>query len=395
MQAERFCPPRVALPPERRWAFVRAFGPAEARLAGPLDGEEAARVTLALDLAARVGARVSLQRLADELGHRPALRLFQAHARAAERSRGLLALARELAGLAHADGVALIFLKGAALLLCGLATPERRPLGDVDLLVPADQAEAFAAKLRARGFRSADVPERPHQLAPLVDAGGRVVEIHRHAPGVRVGGATATFDALHAAGCCRRVADLPGQAHVPLPELLAAHAVAHGLVQSGRAPHAYSLTRLLGDVHDLGLERDDDLARRAYAWSDGSVGPGEWEALRSLVRALVCGDASLFEAAAGKHAPAHATLLRHVVAGALDDDYRRALRAEGALAGRGLRARLRAARAALQLSDAQVDALYGRPRGRWGYAWRRLLRPFDLGLRLMRARAAARRLRAS
>jgi hypothetical protein len=36
------------------------------------------------------------------------------------------------------------------------------------------------------------------------------------------------------------------------------------------------------------------------------------------------------------------------------------------------------------LSEAQIDAIYGRPRGRLGYLGRRLARPFDLLLRLGR-----------
>lgn len=392
----RWQPPVPALPPERRWAFVRAFGPPEARLAGAFDGAAAARTALALDLGARIGARVSLQRLSDELGRAPALLVFQAHARAAERARALLDLARELAALAAAERVPLVFLKGVALLLGGASAPERRPVGDVDVLVPSSQAQALARALRARGFRDADAPDRPHQLRPLIDPAGRVLELHGYVPGLRVHGGAATFETLRAAGICRRLAELPGDAHLPAAPLLAAHAVAHGIVQSGHAPQAYSLTRLLGDAFDLGLERDDDLARRAFALLDGNVTATEWEALRELARALGSGQMAPFEEAARPDvARPAATLLRHVVAAALDEDYRLTLRAAGALAGRGPRARLRAVRAALSLSNAQIDALYGRPRAPWGYAWRRLLRPLDLGLRFARARAARRRLRAS
>ncbi len=392
----RWQPPALAFPPERRWAFVRAFGPLDARLAGAFDGAVAARVALALDLGARIGARVSLQRLSDELGRAPALLVFQAQARAAERSRALLDLARELALLAAAERVPLVFLKGAALLLGGVSAPEGRPLGDVDVLVSSSQAQPLARALRARGFRDADVPDRPHQLRPLIDPFGRVLELHRHVPGVRVHGDGVTFEALHAWGGCQRLASLPGDARLPVAELLAAHAVAHGIVQNGHAPHAYSLTRVLGDALDLGLARDDELAQRAFALLDGGVTATEWEALRELARALDAGQAALFEeAGSADGARPAATLLRHVAAAALDEDYRLTLRATGALAGRGPRARLRAVSTALSLSDAQIDALYGRPRGPWGYVWRRLLRPLDLGLRFARARAARRRLRIS
>lgn len=392
----RFRPPRVALPSERRWALVRAFGPADAPVPGAFDADEAARVTLALDLAARVGARAPLQRLSDELGRTAALRVFEAHARRTERSRAVDALARELAALAGEIALPVAFLKGAALFLSGVVRPDRRPAGDVDLLVPAERAKAFARALCARGFRRADVPADEHHLAPLVDPGGRVVEVHLFVPHVRVPGTVvgggATFDALRAAGALERVVDLPGDVRVPRRDLLAAHAVAHGLAQGGFTPHVYSLARVVSDVIDLGLPADADLARRALTWIDGDVTRDEFEGLVTLARRLEAGDTALFdEAQRGSGAP-DGVLLRHAVAGALDDGYRRVLRARSALAGRGVRARLRAARRALALTDAQVDALYGRPASRLGYAWRRVLRPFDLARRLLQAHAAARRL---
>jgi hypothetical protein len=389
----------VALSPEQRWAFARAFGvdvmPLDSSVPGTLDGDEAARVTLALDLAARVAARVPLQHLAGELGRAPALRLFEAHARQAERARRLHALAPELAGVAAQTATPIAFLKAAALYLTGVARPESRPAGDVDVLVPEARADVVARALERRGFRRADVPAGTHQLAPLVDGAGRVVEIHFFVPGPRAPGtgAKATFEALRSAPALERVTRLPGEAYVPARELLAAHALAHGLVQSGRTPHVYSLTRLLADALDLGLHGDGGLVERAAAWLEGHVARGEIDAVVALARRLAAGDAALFdEAQAGAPAP-EAVLLRHVVAGALDDGYRRVLRAQAALAGedRGAWARVRAAWRALALTDAQVDALYGRPRGRTGYAWRRALRPFDLAWRFVRARATARR----
>ncbi len=393
----RFRPPRLTLPVERRWPFVRALGPADAALPSPLDGAEAGRVALALDLAARIGARLTLQRLADELGRAPALRLFATHARQAARSLALVALARELAEVAQAVRAPVSFLKSAALALRGLAPPETRPAGDLDVLVPEDRAGSLADALCRRGFHPADVPAGAHQLTPLVDEQGLVVEIHRFLPGLRVPGSSAgqagaSFEALESAGALAPLAGLPGRASTPALPLLAAHAVAHGLVQSGYAPHVYSLTRLLADAVDLGLPSDDDLATRAFPWIEGTVTRCEYQGLLALVRRLAAGDQAVFDEAAQGQATAEAVLLRHVVAGALDPDYRRALRARAALrgAGHGPRALARAIRRALVLSEAQIDAIYGRPAGPLGYGWRRLLRPFDLGLRLLRARSAGR-----
>lgn len=368
----------------------------EARLPGGLDGDEAARVALALDLAARIGARIALQGLADELGRGAALRLFAVHARQAAHARALLALAVPLAEAAQAAQTPVVFLKGAALHLRGLARPEARPSGDVDVLVPEAQAETFAGVLRLRGFRVVDVPCGAHQLAPLVDAQARVVEIHRFLPNLRVPGAgpgreRASFEALDAAGALEALTELPGRAGTLARPLLAAHAVAHGLVQSGRTPHVYSLTRLLADVLDLGLAGDEDLARRAFAWIAEAVSEAEYQGLLALARRLEAADPVLFDEAERGEPRPEALLLRHVLAGALDGDYRRVLRAQAALGGegRGPRGLLRSAWRAVALSPAQVDALYGRPAGPLGYAWRRLLRPFDLVLRLLQAGAAA------
>lgn len=380
----RFRPPRVTLGAERRWVFLRAFGPPAAPLPAPLDGSAAARAALAMDAAARLVARLGLQRAADELGRGPALVLFEQQARVCAHGRRLADLAHELARLGGEAGVPLIFLKGVALFLAGVSRPEARPARDLDVLVPESQAEDFARRLRLSGFRAAAVPPRAHQLAPLHDDAGRVVEIHVHVPGLRLAGGRATFDALRDAGAWRRLPELPGEAGVPSPAALAAHALAHGLVQTGLAPHVYSLTRLIGDTLDLGLERDDGLGARAFALLDGAVTADEWDAWRRLARRLAAGDAALFDEAEQSSPERDAALLAHVVAGASDPGYRARLRARAALGTGGVGARVRSLWTALRPTDAQIDALYGRPRGRWGYAWRRLLRPFDLARRLLR-----------
>jgi hypothetical protein len=82
-------------------------------------------------------------------------------------------------------------------------------------------------------------------------------------------------------------------------------------------------------------------------------------------------------------------LLRHHLAGALEPAYRRHLSLQELrhpLGDRGwLVAALRTAGVALLLSRPQIDAIYGPPRHRWGYAARRAARPFDLAWRAARA----------
>ena len=89
-------------------------------------------------------------------------------------------------------------------------------------------------------------------------------------------------------------------------------------------------------------------------------------------------------------------LLRHWLAGHLDEDYRRALKVRREMqvppGTSAPRAHLEAARRALLLDDDQIDAIYGRPASRAGYLARRLWRPFDLAGRLAASAWAAKRL---
>ena len=80
-------------------------------------------------------------------------------------------------------------------------------------------------------------------------------------------------------------------------------------------------------------------------------------------------------------------LLRHILAGRLDPDYAAALRLGLFRPQPSERSRpvqlARAVLGALFLSDAQIDAVYGPPRGRLGLPRpARLARPFDLLWRL-------------
>jgi hypothetical protein len=87
----------------------------------------------------------------------------------------------------HAAGVSTCFFKG-----CGLAhhaavyaTPELRPLGDLDLIVPPDEVSRAVAAATDAGFRPlSDDPEtiefhrRHNYQVPMLDAAGNLLEIH-------------------------------------------------------------------------------------------------------------------------------------------------------------------------------------------------------------------------
>lgn len=69
----------------------------------------------------------------------------------------MLRVLERIAGQASANNVSLLALKGAALNLTAAAAPSERPMGDLDLLVKAEELDAVDRALRAAGCR----PGRP------------------------------------------------------------------------------------------------------------------------------------------------------------------------------------------------------------------------------------------
>ncbi len=197
---------------------------------------------------------------------------------------------------------------------------------------------------------------------------------------------------------------------VPSRPVLLAHALVHGLAQHGLAPRSYPPWRGVSDWIDLGLGGDqgDALLAAASAWLGGALSADDAEAAHGLCALLVAGRP---EALTGTERPA-AVLGRHLLAGPLDPSYRRSLRLDRLLPAAGTggrrpaglddpsndraaaprpgRARTlwAAAGRALIPPPAELAALYGPWRSRWGLVWRRLVRPADLGLRLLTAAAS-------
>ncbi|HEV2843368.1 MAG TPA: nucleotidyltransferase family protein, partial [Thermoanaerobaculia bacterium] len=275
-------------------------------------------------------------------------------------------------------GVPLAVLKFAALEGTGLLAGGSRGACDIDVLAPGGRAEDLQQALAGAGYRVSGMPEMEHQLPPLSAPSGAVVEIHRHLPGVRIGGgASATLAALDREGLLVPLPDQPGRCSAPVPEVQAAHVLVHGMGQHGYWPASYSLLKMVADLLDLG---DEALTPRALAWIGRDVPAGEAEAVRRLCLRLVA-----WEDPASWEAPEE-TLLRHILAGRLDAEYGRALRLGMFRPVPSDRPRpVQLARSVLDavfLTDAQIDAVYGRPRTRLGYLGRRLARPFDLLFRL-------------
>jgi hypothetical protein len=376
----RFRPPRLDLTPEVRWMLLRAFGPAGAPFGEPVDVAVALALARRFEVSARIAVRQGRERLRAEVGEETAAGFARDRARAAAVGMRLMGEVRRVAEVAAGLGCPLACLKFAALEGTGLLAAGSRGACDVDLLAPGDRVDELWRALTAAGFHGSGMPEAEHQLPALKGPQGGVVEIHRHLPGVRLeGAASATWEALDRAGLLLPLPDLPGRCAAPAPEVLAAHVLVHGLGQHGYWPSSYSLLKMMADLQDLGA---DLLAPggRVEAWVARDVPEAEIAAVRRLLERLAAGEDP------ARWRGTEEELLRHILAGRLDAEYAGALRLglfRPQPSERSRPAQLaRAVLGAVLLSDAQIDAVYGRPRTRLGYLGRRLARPFDLLLRL-------------
>lgn len=397
--AIRFHPPAVPLTGELRWMLRRAFGPPadEGEIPAPLS-DPAAALALArrFELATRIAARCEREMLAAELGEEGAAQLARDRAVVAAMGLQLINTAQQVAAVAAARSVPLCGLKFLALEGSGRLVPGSRAACDADLLVPAAAADALWRDLLAAGFRASGLPEYDHQLPTLVAPAGGAVEIHRILPGLRLDGRrSATYEALAERGLLVPVRGCGENASAPVPEVQAAHTLVHGLGQHGFWPLSYSLFKMVADLADLGGGGSAcaGLSEEMTRWIEADVPRDEMAAACSLCHRLVAG-----EDPDGWPRPER-LLLDHVLAGRLDADYEKALRLglfRHQPSDRPAPVRLvRSLVGAVILSDAQIDAIYGPPRGRWGYLGRRLARPFDLLLRLGAYARRALRLRGS
>ena len=289
-----------------------------------------------------------------------------------------MAVAGRVATAAADLGVPVAFLKFVALEGAGILTAGSRDACDVDALVPADRAGELWRALAAAGWRGSGLPAAEHQLPALEDPDGGVVELHRLLPGVRVeGGSSAGFEALDRLGLLVPLPDFPGRCTAPAPEVQAAHVLVHGLGQHGYWPVSYSLLKMVADLVDLGA-----LTSPGLGWVARDVSAAESEAVRRLCARLTAG-----EDPAGWDGPEEA-LLRHILAGRLDPEYESALRLGLFRSQPSDRSRpvqlARAVLGAVLLTDAQIDALYGRPAAASATSGGASARPFDLLARLGR-----------
>ena len=391
-----FRPPAVEIRPGVAFALDLAFGPAGVLLPAPSEGEtdrvfEAAR---SMALAARIAARWPREVLVEGLGPESASGFALALRRTGAVELQAEAVAEHIARLGANLGLPVLFLKGAALLLEDLVLPGSRGLGDVDVLTPEGRQQELQDRLKAEGcFEPQDLPSGEHQLQVLGHPLGLAVEVHLCIRGIRNrSGDSFTWTDVDESGAYDSVSRFDGDARTPTSDLLLAHAVVHGLAHHGLNPKSYPMLRFVADIIDLDLAGavESGSYERWMPWVERDVSRREVEALAEMCRRLTGGESTARFWPGNDDA---ALMLRHLVLGAVDIEYRDSLRIRSlasVMPSRGRSATLlRTLWGATVLTRGQVDALYGKPSSSWGYWGYRLYRPFDLIGRIVRYGVAA------
>lgn len=328
VESFRFHPPEVAVTPALRWVLARAYAAGDTAL-GEVEGEAAAELALRFGLAARIAARQSADRLVGELGAEAAAKIRRQRALATAQEMRLFETLTAVDAAAADLRVAYTPLKGQALVLGGFAPEGGRPSADLDLLVPEGKLDALQNELVRRGLEVAGEAYE-HQAPALRHSSGGVVELHRIVPGVRLEAKkSATFEALAAAELLGPPAAAMrfrprGDLRMPRREVLAAHALAHGIAQHGLAPAAFPGFLFLADLVDLAFRGSGGRAALATVapWIARDVTFEEAAAALDLATALAAADGGLFDP---PRSPAR-LLLDHFHAGLTDPRYATSLK---------------------------------------------------------------------
>lgn len=288
--------------------MLRAFGPPGCAAPWSAGAEHLAR---RVGLSARIAARTPAHQLNGELGEEPARQLALLLLQTRGTNRLLAGAAAHVELTAEQLGVPIMWLKHAALLRAGVVREGEREARDVDVLTTVRHAPRLHAGLQLHGFRSVGGARSDYHLTPLVNAAGACIEIHYAVRGLEMEGHAGEAVTEHLLGL---------GSSTPPREVLAAHAIVHGLVQHLVSPEASPPLRTLADVIDLRVwELPVDELHRYIA---GSVGRTLISALQHLAELLARGG-TLEELA---NTPEAYDLLAHCLAASRDDAYRAALR---------------------------------------------------------------------
>lgn len=363
----------------------RAFAKPGIPVPPPSDPAAALEIARRFHLAGRIGARTPPDLLKAEIDSLANEIAIAVETNAANCLRYELTL-RQVAGLAASRGIPLVILKGSALGLLGITAPGARSFGDLDILIPADRIPELRTVLLAAGWTSPFLDGAEHHGSPLAHPSLGLLELHGYMPGVRRPGSSRFLNArtLLDAGLTDAITGFPSAVRVPARVVLIAHAIVHALHQHAYYPPSYPLFRFLADLQDIGADAEA-LADAGRYLRD--LDSGDLTAVAELACALESGTAHDLPVGAPR------SLLGHLVAGNLDATYiarlgaRRPLLPIISALPRWLVA-LRKAYKSTFLSRAWIDASYGPPKHWLGYAARRLIRPFDLAVRLGRRLSA-------
>jgi hypothetical protein len=268
-------------------------------------------------------------------------------------------------------------------------------MSDFDVLAPERLGPRLQRGLEQRGFRPAAGAYEQH-LPILEHPEGGLVEVHGKILGVRLGSSrrSARLDDLRRAGLLEaRVAD-GMELDVPVRPVLVAHAIAHGLGQHGYEPRAYSAFRMVADLVDLGFGPAEAHDPRLLGWLRASIPAAEVKGLAELCRRLVAG-----EDPRGATADPARAIFDHILAGAVDESYRQALKLRRLARPHSDAPRAVAIGMAMAKALFPSRAAFAAGRRDQGasspLAWRRLSRPLAMASRAATALAGDWRVRRS
>lgn len=307
-----FRPPPFPLDAELEWVLQRALGPLTWKPNSSLSGQRLIDVALRLDVAARIGARHPRELIEREMGATAAHRLREQYVGTVARGALLDHALNQLLERARRSDVSCILLKYAALNRMGVLRVGSRVASDVDVLVPHARARQFQAILQESGYQDLELPESSHQLPALRDHTGILIELHVHVPLVTLGQGQPFARAEDLLGAGLTIQS--DNALLPDAAIVAAHAIAHGLIQHAQVPQVCSALKTFADLADLDLARPG-VVEQARAYLSTTMTAEDLTNVQTLARALREGD--LEAAMAG----GPGIILRHALASQLDRHY--------------------------------------------------------------------------
>jgi len=294
------------------WILQRALGPLTWKPNTDVSGQRLVELALRLDLAARIAARHPRELIEREMGSAAAHRLREQYVATVARGALLDHSLNGLLGRARAADVSCILLKYAALNRMGVLRVGSRVASDIDVLVPHDRAHQLQAFLNVNGYQDLGLPESSHQLPALQDPDGVLIELHIHVPLVTLGPGQpfARAGDLLAAGLIMQA----DNALLPDAAIVAAHTIAHGLMQHAQVPQVYSPLKTFADLADLHGARVG-IVEQSRVYLSNTMTAEDLTDVRTLDRALREGD--LETAMSG----GPGIILRHALASQLDRHY--------------------------------------------------------------------------